>query len=403
MQIIDITTNNKKFYPIGMYNNKIICKEIERQSLLSNSLYEAKCFYEYDICKKTFKKIGRNNEKIYYYRYCYQYANSQHYIYYLTKDTHTHYNTYSLYEIELESSKESKVYTFEVYEKYDVEIVPLNKRYFLAFYKERKNSLEVKGICKNILNHNEAYLFDIKERKKYKIMDKNLVYGFKNILLQTKIKNVMHLIFEETYLDAWEKEEIFNRFDVYKKKKRILNDSIRIISFDDFISGVKIGRKKLPFSILDSKGFNGIVAFKGITFSTLFYIVKNFDDNNEKLVMVDKKNLKKKEIVIQYEDSDEVMYQDVIYNIKASDKRIVHQIFYDNKVYNKELFYGNKEFVYDFKFGRASDFIEGRYMITNSIKGKEHKKYTAIIDTETNIIKEYEGESKVFNNILVIY
>ncbi|KYH35255.1 hypothetical protein CLTEP_08800 [Clostridium tepidiprofundi DSM 19306] len=402
MQIIDITSN-VKFYPIGIYNNKIICKEIERKSLLSNSPYEVKCFYEYDIDKKLFKKLSSNDEKIYYYRYFDKSANTQNCIYYLMNETHTHYNTYTLYRIELKSGKEEKIYVFDVYEKYDVEIVPLNERYFLSFYREQKNSLDVKGRCKNVLNHNEACLFDIQEHKKYKVMDRNLVYGFKNILLQTKIKDVMHLIFEETYLEAWEKEEIFNRFDVYKKKKRIFNDSIRIIPFDDFISEVKIGRKKLTFNILDSKGFNGIVAFKGITSSALFYIVKNFDDNNEKLVIVDKKNLKKKEIVIQYEDNDEVMYQDIIYNIKASDKRIVHQIFYDNKVYNKELFYGNKEFVYDFKFGRASDFIEGRYMITNCIKGKEHKKYTAIIDTETNVIKEYEGESEVFDNVLVIY
>ena len=71
MQIIDITTNNKKFYPIGIYNGKVICKEIEKNSLFSDSLYEVKCFYEYDICKKTFKKIGSDNEEIYYYRYCF--------------------------------------------------------------------------------------------------------------------------------------------------------------------------------------------------------------------------------------------------------------------------------------------------------------------------------------------
>ena len=403
MEIIDIRKNNdKKFIPIGMIKDQVICKQLLDIPQFPEILTDACGFWKYDIKNDTFKRIDKDNKKIYYYDIFDEEANDEDSIYFLSKEKQINYDTYTLYRLDIETEKQEELYTMDVDKNYYVRIVTLNKNYFLSFLKEIKTDVKFTSVEESAINNDEAYLYDIKGNKKYKVMDKTLVQGYKYNLFQTKLKNKSYMVFEEVYLDLWEKEDKFKYSRKEACKSRVFTDCLRIMPLDKFINELKEGKSQLSFMDLANKGYDGVVAFLGINKEELYYSVREFKSGLEKLIAINRSTLTENEIIIPIVHDNKALYENVFYCVDG-DKRVIQQRIYEETVYNKELIGDSKEFTYKSNLGRAIDFIENRYLITQYVSMVTNNRCTAILDMKTDQGKKYTAEAIAFKNKLILF
>ncbi len=144
----------------------------------------------------------------------------------------------------------------------------------------------------------DGFLFNLLENKNYHIKDRRLIDTHQYNFEIYNIKKEFYICFGEKYMTDWEKEEIYR---AVKARKILVNDcfeSLNIIKVKDFINAIKMSLDIIPFTIIDTRSTRGLVRYIFMDNLNIYYRIKDFDDNIEKIYSISKIRLKKKLIKI---------------------------------------------------------------------------------------------------------
>lgn len=142
-----------------------------------------------------------------------------------------------------------------------------------------------------------GFLCDLSEYKSYFINDRRIIDTYKKQFKSYEAGNNKYICFGEEYMEDWEKEEVF---DASKKGDILIKDcfeSINIIKVNDLISAIKSNKLTIPFKTIDIVSLSGYIRYIGMNNTHIYYRIKDFNTQIEKVYSVSKINLKKKLIM----------------------------------------------------------------------------------------------------------
>jgi len=387
--------------------DKIISFE-DNEFIFSNKEYEKgdykRYFYKYNIENNYTYRI--NNEGIttveaaYYNNYIfnnYLYTNS-----YTVKDDVTKIN---MYQVNLMDGDIDELYSVPK----DVSIIFLSERYALLRGSNYEMDDEHSDFQKNIQGeYDYAILCDLKEKVEYEIKDKRVILGIRDYFIPYTVDGIVHIVFEESYMDDWELEEMFE--DGIKKEDFYINsyrESINIISLDKFVEAVKESYRIIPFNQIHKTELTAWTRYFGMDSENIYYRTKDFQSKIQNIYSVNKKTLKKqlfKSIQMdasRFSYSKNSIYYDMenrkIYRIKVTD---------DNEKEVKELL--DEDFI--FKYSEIREHFNA--LIDNCIitsfwtedeNGDNYKDFVKIRDIN-NVTKDiYEGSCIIIKDNIILF
>ncbi|MFD3156069.1 hypothetical protein ACFIJ5_04295 [Haloimpatiens sp. FM7330] len=420
MKILDIRSGKEKIYkPIQEVNNKIICEQIKR---IGYKFPEHRVFdyYVYDNKTKGLRKLRKNNDRIQYGTVYNKNIEGENCIYYLTKKRNIIYDEYDVYKIDLDTEKESKIFKFKIENKYsEVKIEVLTDNYICAFAKEPinwENEIEIDNFEDSQYGYSCGYLFEIDTKNAYEINDQSLLKGVKDVFFKTNFGSEECIIYEENYIETWEKEQEYEMFVKYKKyhesqmHKFFYKDSLKVIPLKKFIEQVKNGVLNLEFYELATRGYEGYELFYGVDRENIYCILKDFDKmNEEKVVFINRDTLKRKVFTITDETEFDEITGDILNNTRFSYsfenkyKGVFAQKLRNNNVTKvKEVMNGQIEYSYPVDLGLTKECLEDRYLVTYN-QYSIYEPYTNIIDMKNNKVKKYKAFFKIIGDKVILF
>ncbi|QSZ26556.1 hypothetical protein ACETAC_06450 [Aceticella autotrophica] len=86
------------------------------------------------------------------------------------------------------------------------------------------------------------------------------------------------MIFNETYMDDWEYEDIYNLIQSNKLSKDLVKEieALYLININDFVKTIKIGEQNVPFKVICKRHINGWVRYLGMDDKNIYFREKDF-------------------------------------------------------------------------------------------------------------------------------
>ncbi|MBU3188174.1 hypothetical protein K9O30_01075 [Clostridium bowmanii] len=408
MEIIDLKRYSKnKLLPISKYGDLLLIsenKEFKEYPFTESGILN---YYFYNIKSEKISKIDRDKYPILVDAFHEKKIEGEDAHYYITMKKQLFENQYFLNKISIEDEKIDTIFEFKMDNKYpNLEFEVLDNDHILVFYKpEEVYDFENFDYGKDHYGYDRGILYNINNGEEYEIKDKEFLRGFRLVFFKTTIMNEMCVVYEENYLESFEKEQIYmddHMNKIPKKEKFFYKDCLKYSTLETFLSEVKMGKEKISFIDIESRGIKGFEIFSGTDENNIYYLVGDFGEEElNVLVMINKQDLSKKTIKLPEEYDEEDGIKNVRYICCLEDKyKSIFQLknLTNNKIEMKEVINGNINYTYSNDLGTIQSYIEEKFLIACV-----NNKKTSVIDVENNSIKCFNRESKVFDEYLILY
>jgi hypothetical protein len=420
MEIIDFKNQCKnKLEPICKIGDKILLREkVNVYFPFTDSGIVN--YFNYNITKDKMYKIDVGKEKILLDIYHQESVEGKNEFYYITTKKQLFVNDFSLFKVDLETSKSSFVFKFHIEKIYkDFLFEKLDDEHFIMFYKELRELTEEQfenfDYSKEVYGYDRAVIYNIKTGDHWEIVDRSFLRGVKYIFFRTNIKNTDCVVYEENYLEPCEKEELYKTIRRGRKSKKdrfFYWDRIRLIPLKEFIREVQIGSENLSFQDIEEQGIDGYEFFSGADKDNIYYQINKYkEDDKNAIVMLNRNTLAKTTIPLVTEvalENSRVKKNSFEYSWKLDDKNKV--IFLRKNLSNeqvevKEIVNGNIKYIYEEKLGYPLQCIDDRYLILScNRKGEDTAiEDTTVADIKNNTIKTYSRQHVVFDDYLILF
>jgi hypothetical protein len=347
MEIIDFKNQCKnKLEPICKIGNKILLREkVNTYFPFTDS--GILNYYNYNIADDKLFKINVGKEKILLDIYHQESVEGKNEFYYVTIKKQLFVNDFSLFKVDLETSKSNFIFKFQMEKRYkEFLFEKLDDNHFIMFYKELRELTEEQfesfDYAKDIYGYDRAVIYNIKTGDYWEIFDTSFLRGIKYAFFSTKIKDIPCVVYEENYLEPCEKEQIskqIRRGRKSKKDKFFYWDRIRFMPLKEFISEIQIGNENLSFQNIEEQGIDGYEFFSGADKDNIYYEINKYEeDNKNAIVMLNKNTLTKTIIPLNSESplkNQRISENSIKYSWKLDDKNKV--IFLSKKISNEQL------------------------------------------------------------------
>lgn len=306
------------------------------------------------------------------------------------------------------TKKIKSMHSFEIKEEITSIPISINNRYFV-FYGDIDEMNERKYTENKEKGYSHyLYLCDLSEDKIYFIKDLRLVdglsvvHGLINKLPTFIHDNQQYLIFNETYMDDWEYEDINNLIQSNKLSKDLVKEieALYLININDFVKTIKIGEQNVPFKVICKRHINGWVRYLGMDDKNIYFREKDFITQIEKIFAINKTNFESTVV-------KEINHKDVKGRLIYDNNKIYEEIESDDSIEIKGIY--NCDYNLCFKKDRNisfEEYINNRYLIISQwIEDTEDNYYefVHITDTKENKCIKYEGRCHIYDSHVILY
>ncbi|MBW9158257.1 hypothetical protein G9F71_005535 [Clostridium sp. FP2] len=413
MEIIDLKKMlDKEVEPVCKLEGKLFLRETVKvfDDLLKDS--DIINYYTYDIENNKISHINIGKEKILLDFFQQSEVEGEDGFYYLTVKKQILINEYTLNSVNINTSEITSVLKFEMDTRFNnLLIEKLEVGEFLVFFKQEhqltfeefesfETSIESYG-------YEKAILYNVNNGKSFEVEDKAFLRGLRSVFFKTTLKNEECVVYEENYLEPYDKQQIYNEVHRGRKSKKdqfFYWDSLKYLPLKKFISEIEGGYEKLSFVDMEIQGLDGYEFFSGVDKENIYYEVNKFGkENSDAMIILNKESLEKKTIKLLSECEGDafISSSDYYWNLDGKYKVIFRKSLISNKQLKvKEIINGNIDYNYEKKLGYPKECINSRYLITSTIREGPN---TSIIDMETDKIQTHKKEHTVFDDYLVLF
>lgn len=384
MNIITLTDYRYELNNIHFLNNN----EFIFGNTQQNGKKYRRFFYKYNIKNKTTtiinKKGMKTSEDCVYSTFV-----KDNYIYTNLREIHEGEVKLALIKVDIANGKTETL--LELQE--DMKVYFINDEYVLLMG-SKTPIVEEFDIYKDIQGEYQvAYLYDIKNKSTYNIWDKRVVLGVRDELFTYETASGEQLLFNEAYMEDYEKEEAYRcRISTEEYYRRGYISNLHGINLEEFINSIKKGSKRLPFKSICSLEEDGAIKYIAMDETYIYYINKNFKEKVNYYYRAHKETLESQLIkVFQPPEEGHVYYID---SGKPSTELYEYVHTKENEILIKEIL--SQRIIY-----RGSGFREAFIGIwenslvldfwTEDSDGSNYESFIKIIDLKNDITSVYRG------------
>ncbi|WP_426351326.1 hypothetical protein ACPWSR_08875 [Alloiococcus sp. CFN-8] len=345
-------------------------------------------FYKYNIENKAVTAINKKGMKTC--EHCY-YSTfiKDNYLYTNLREVHEGNPKVTLIKVHIGSGKSETLLELEE----DMKVEFINDEYVILMG-SKTPIVEEFDVYKDIQGEYQvAFLYDIINKSAYKIWDKRVILSVSDELFTYETSTGEQLLFNEAYMDDYEKEEAYRKRiprEGYYRMGYISN--LHGINLDKFVRSIKAGSKRLPFKSICSLEEAGAINYIAMDDTYIYYINKDFE----------------KKLNFYYRAHKETLESQLINTIEAPEEREVYYSAFDqpstelyeyahtedNEILIKEIF--SQRVIY-----RGSGFRESFIGVwknnmvlnfwTEDSDGSNYESFLKIIDLKNDITSVYKG------------
>lgn len=369
-------------------------------------------YYCYDIESKNMKKLNIGKVEIVLDFFQQKTVEGEDSLYYITVKKQIKINEYTLHRVNINSSEITTVFKFEMDKRLnDLLVEKIDEDKYLVFFKKEHEitieELEDFDIPIENFGYEKAILYDVYSGNNFAVKDKDFLRGLRCVFFKTTLRNEECVVYEENYLEPYDKEQIYNDVLMSKKnqKKEFFHvDSIKYLSLKKFISEIESGCEKLSFVDIEVQGLDGYEFFSGVDKDNIYYEVNKFgSENSNNMILLNKESLERTSIILplRQKKASNLNFYNYFWNLDDKYKVIFQtKLTSVSKLQVKEIKNGDFNYIYEKILGYPRACINSRYLITYN---KSEVKKTSIIDMETSKIEMYKTDHAVFDDFVVLY
>jgi len=412
MEIVDIRKEKKeRLVPICKLDENIVFMEADKKDY-PFSRDNVKNYFVYNLSSGELRKIDIGKDKPVYDFYHQKSVEGEDAFYYLTEKKQLFLNDYTIYKVNMESTKPEPVFKFSEEKRYSTFLIErIDEKNFVVFFKENQKfsieDFENMDYGKDKYGFDKGVLYNIETGESFEINDRSLLKGLKAVFFETYLKGERVIIYEENYLETFQKEQIYMEVHMHRvssKDKFYYHDRLKYISAAKFIDETKKKSGELSFINIEDYGIEGFEIFIGADEKNIFYETDIYgkEDANA-ITFLNKDTMDKKIITLKslYEDNFNILPPSYYNYLDGREKYVFSdRLISDKKVNVKDIINQKIDFTYDTKHGELKECIDNRYLILT--KGKRFDE-TSVIDTESGKIDSYNREHMVFDEYLILY
>ncbi|MGB3366929.1 MAG: hypothetical protein WBA54_05550 [Acidaminobacteraceae bacterium] len=244
-----------------------------------------------------------------------------------------------------------------------------------------------------------AELVDIRDLSKTFISDLRIVNGIRRHLTTFIKGGEEFVLFEESYLDEWEREDLYNRDMINTVMNNRIIESINIISKARLLKDIKKSVRDIEFIEIESRTLDGWCRYLGQSKKEIMYTVKDFESKLESIYSYD----------IEADEStlvSTINHHDhlgrLIHNKK--DKSIIEVLEKEETISVKGLFNSSVDYEYDKGLGHFVGLNNDNIITWYSKSGDDYyKEKVVVIDTKTGETEKFDGHYKKFEQNIVLF
>lgn len=413
MEIIDLKKIlNKNLEPVCKLGGKLFLRETV--NVFDNLFKESDIinYYNYDIENKKITILNRGKEKILLDFFQQKEVEGVDGFYYISFKKQLFINEYTINSVNIDTSEITRVFKFEMDKRFNNLLVEkLDEDRFLVFFKEEHllTFEEFESFETPIENYgyDRAILYNVNGGKHFEVQDKAFLRGLRSVFFKATLKNEECVVYEENYLEPYNKEQIYKQVHRGRKSKKdqfFYWDSLKYLSLKEFIRQIENGNEKLSFVDLETHGLDGYEFFSGVDKDNIYYEVNKFEENNsDAIIILNKESLEKRTISLpsEYEGDAFMNSSNYSWSLDGENKVIFRKWIISNKQLKvKEIINGNIEYTYEKKLGHPHECIDSRYLITCTSREGPN---TSIIDMQSNKIQTYKRDHSVSDGYLILF
>lgn len=291
----------------------------------------------------------------------------------------------------------------EIYYKGNIYRSPtyVDENHFILFTEtNEKQSYEYDRYKDAIDYYKFAELIDIRDLSKIFISDLRIVNGIRRHLTTFIRGGEEFVLFEESYLDEWEREDLYNRDMLNTVMNNRTTESINVIAKDKLLKDIKKSIRDIEFTEVESKTLDGWCRYLGKNKKEIIYSIKDFESKLESLYSYDIESEKSTLVnMINHHDYSGRL----IHNKK--DKSIIEVLEKEETISVKGLFNSSVDYEYDKALGHFVGLNDDN-IITWYSKSDDYDYYkekVVVIDTKTGETKKFDGHYKKFEQNIVLF
>lgn len=413
MEIIDLKKlTNNKLEPVCKLDGKLFLRETKNVYSEDFSDLGIINYYTYEVNDKKMTKVNTQRDKIILDFFQQKSVEGEDGFYYVTVKKQILINEYTLSSVNIDTSEVTIVLNFEMDKKFDSLLVEkLDQDRFIVLFKEEHTltfeEFESFETPEENYGYDKAVMYNTRSGKKFEVKDKDFLRGLRSVFFKTTLKNEQCIVYEENYLEPYDKEQIY--IDIQsavksKKDKFFYWDRIRYIQVKKFISEIEEGSEKLNFVDLETQGIDGYEFFAGTDSDNIYYEVNKFGKvRNDVMIILNRESLEKTSVTLLSENDADTTINSASYtwNLDGKYKVIFQKSFFSKgKLRVKEIRNGSIDYAYAEKLGYPQECINNRYLITLNIRDGQK---TSIIDMQTDSVETFKSEHIVFDDDLVLF
>ncbi|MEK6264657.1 MAG: hypothetical protein N2B06_07815 [Clostridium sp.] len=413
MEIIDLKKlTNNKLEPVCKLDGKLFLRETKNVYSEDFSDLGIINYYTYEVNNKKMTKVNTQRDKIILDFFQQKTVEGEDGFYYVTVKKQILINEYTLNSVNINTSEITTVLNFEMDKKFDSLLVEkLDQDRFIVFFKEEATltfeEFESFETPEENYGYDKAVIYNSRSGKNFEVKDKDFLRGLRLVFFKTTLKNEQCIVYEENYLEPYNKEQIYidiQRGKKSKKDKFFYLDRIRYIQVKKFISEIEEGSERLDFVDLETQGIDGYEFFAGTDSDNIYYEVNKFGKlRNDVMIILNRESLEKTSVTLLSENDADTTINSASYTWNLDGKyKVIFQkrVFPRGKLRVKEIMNGSIDYTYAEKLGYPQECISGRYLITLNIRDGQK---TSIIDMQKDSVETYKSEHVVFDDDLVLF
>ena len=181
-----------------------------------------------------------------------------------------------------------------------------------------------------------------------------------------------------------------------------VNDNVWLCPLFDFIVSSKAGEKRVPLELILSAGTTGLVRYAGMNDEDLYFRVKHFPTNDQRLCAVNKRTGKRR-IVAQLNLAEDD--QDAFFCIDTEDGRAYKIVGRDDCFEAIGVLNSDLHAQYSKELGEFITCVEDRFIVAKYVLSDETDsfEFNSIYDCLTGEQQSYECSCAVKEGTVVLY
>lgn len=244
-----------------------------------------------------------------------------------------------------------------------------------------------------------SLLFDLEEESYYYLRDPRICNAAARDLVTYDLDGERQLLVLQPHGDEREK------MNCYKNMRWLgdnVNDNVWLCPLFDFIVSAKSGEKRVPLELILSAGTTGLVRYAGMNDEDIYFRVKHFPSNDQRLCAVNKHTGKRRIVAQLNLGADD---QDAYFCIDTEDGRAYKiadrgDFFEAMGVLNSDLHARYSKELGDFLTCVENRFIVAKYILSDESDSFE---FNSIYDCMTGEQQSYECFCAVKGGTVVLY